>query len=296
VRVGVERNGGPEPRAADASGGTRRVTPLRLASDVEDFVRRPVGAGVLVETSFVWCASPTLAGSTCWGAPDAEQTRRVMRVFDTFLHPDLGPQLDVVLDGYLIEHVHAGAVVVWLDWTRRHLDQLRRRIRRQIGVPPPGVGALMLSGMLALLGETHPYRLVATPKEAYRLLLRDRGDALREQIATQVASVSNTSAITGALRALLRASGGDLTLEKAARRLHRSTRSLQRALIATGSSFRSEQLKARLAAAEELLSSSDDKLTTIAARLGLTEQGLNRLIRDRLGLTPDAWRRQLRSR
>src|SRR5262245_59774562 len=112
-------------------------------------MRRPVGAGVLIETSFVWCASSSLAGSTCWGAPDAEQTRRVMRVFDTFMHPQIGPNLEVVLDGYLIDAVNPGAVVAMLDWTRSHFRQLKRRIVRQIGVPPPGIGGLMLCGIFA---------------------------------------------------------------------------------------------------------------------------------------------------
>jgi AraC-like DNA-binding protein len=109
-----------------------------------------------------------------------------------------------------------------------------------------------------------------------------------------VEGASKSSA--AALRTLLRTRGGNLPLEDAAKLLHRSPRSLQRELVAVGSSFRAEQIQARLTAAQELLSSTGDKLAVVAGQLGLSEQGLNRLFRERVGVTPEAWRRRLRSR
>jgi AraC-like DNA-binding protein len=103
--------------------------------------------------------------------------------------------------------------------------------------------------------------------------------------------------LLGELRSLLRAHDGKLTVEEAARLLGRSTRSLQRELEAvSATSFRDEQARARMAAVAELLAASDDKIAAIAARVGLSAAGLNRLIRDRIGTTVDAWRRRLRSR
>jgi len=272
------------------------MTRLRVVGSVEEFAGHPVGAGVLVETSFVWCASPTLGGSTCWGAPNAEQTRRVMRALATIMHPDLGPGMDVILDGYRIDTVDPGAVLVMFEWTRQHLGELTRKIKRQVGVPPPSLGALILAGMLPVLGESYPHRIVTTPLEAFRHMLGAGGDALCDEVMGHVATASQTSALTGALRALLRTRSGNLTLEEASRLLHISSRTLQRELIAVATSFRAEQLQSRLVAAQELLYTSDEKLAVIAGRLGLSEQGLNRLVRDRMQTTPELWRRQLRNR
>jgi AraC-like DNA-binding protein len=270
---------------------------LRIASDIGEFMRRPVGAGVLVETNFLWCASPSLGGTIGWGSPTGEQAQRVMEVVAAIFHPTIGPELDLVLDGFRLEQVNPGVVMAIFEWTRRNLDALKRRIRRQVGVSPPGLGGILLAGMLPMLGNPYGFEIVATPKQAYRLLLgNDEGDALHDEIMAHVDRFSRTPPLVGELRNLLRAHQGNLTVEQAAGMLGRSPRSLQRELEAVATSFRREQAQVRLIAAEELLAASDDKLAVIAARLGLSVHGLNRLIRDRMGTTLEAWRRLLRNR
>jgi AraC-like DNA-binding protein len=270
---------------------------LRLASDVPDFVREPVGAGVLVETNFLWCASPTLVGSVGWGSPSGKQVERVMSVCDTIFHPSLGPEVDVILDGYRLDEVSPAVAMGIFDWTRRNLQRLFKRIRRQVGVPPPGIGGILLSGLLPSLGETWPYRIVSTPEAAYRFAVGDEAEALLAEINEHVNRFNRVPPLLGELRALLRVHQGNLSLEDAARQLGRSTRTLQRDLEAvTKSSFRDEQARARLQAVAELLATSDDKVMSIAARVGLSATALNRLIRERIGVTVDAWRSRLRGR
>ena len=259
-------------------------------------MQQPVGTGVLVETNFIWCVSPTLGGSTGWGSPTGEQAERVMRVVSAMFHPTVGPQLDVVLDGYRLQQVNPAAAMAIFEWARKNLDELKRRIRRQVGVAPPSVGGVLLAGILPMLGETYRFQVVPTPEEAYRVVLGDEGDALREEIAGYVDRFSGTPPLVGELRNLLRAHNRGLTVEEAARLLGRSPRTLQRELEAAKTSFRDEQAQARLVAAAELLAASDDKLSVIAARIGLSANGLNRLIRERVGTTVDAWRRRLRLR
>ena len=270
---------------------------LRIARDVDEFMQRPLGAAVHVETNFLWCASASLAGSVGWGSPTGKQVERVMRVCDALFHPSLGPQLDIVLDGYRLDQVGVGVVTGIFGWARQNLSALRERIRYQVGVPPPGVGGLLLAGILPLLGESYPFQVVPTPEAAYRVLLGDQGDALRQEIDDHVNRLNHIAPLTAELRSLLRAHHGNITLEEAARLLGRSARSLQRELETTSAtSFRDEQARARLLAAAELLSGSDEKIVAVAARLGLSATGLNRLIRERIGLTVDAWRRRLRDR
>jgi hypothetical protein len=120
---------------------------IRVARDVGEFMRRPLGAGVLVETNFIWCASPSLGGSVGWGSPTGKQAERVMGVCAAMFHDTLGPQMDVILDGYRLDQVSPAVAMAIFDWVRRNLDALKKRIRRQLGVPPPGVGGLLLSGM-----------------------------------------------------------------------------------------------------------------------------------------------------
>jgi AraC-like DNA-binding protein len=270
---------------------------LRLARDVGEFMRHPLGAGVVVETNFVWCASTSLGGSVGWGSPTGQQAERVMGVCAAIFHDTLGPQMDIILDGSRLDQVSPAVAMAIFEWARRNLDALRKRIRRQIGVPPPGVGGLLLSGMLPLLGNTYPFRIVPTTEAAYRLASGAEGDALREEIAEHVNRFNRIPPLVAELRSLLRAHDGRLTVDEAARLLGRSTRSLQRELEAvSATSFRDEQARAKLAAVAELLAASDDKIGGIAARVGLSAAGLNRLIRDRIGTTVDAWRRRLRSR
>jgi AraC-like DNA-binding protein len=270
---------------------------LRLARDVGEFVRKPLGAAVLVETNFIWCASPTLAGTVGWGRPTGTQAERVMTVCDTLFHETLGPQLDIILDGSQLDEVKAAVAVAIFEWARRNFAALRTRIRRQFGVPPPGVGGILLSGMLPMLGDAYPFRIVPTPEAAFRLACDNDGDALREEVAEHVRGFNQVPPLVGELRTLLRGHGGKLTIDEAARRLGRSPRTLQRDLEAVGgTSFRDEQARARLAAIAELLAASDDKIATIAGRVGLSAGGLNRLIRDRIGTTVDAWRQRLRGR
>src|SRR5439155_12325071 len=121
---------------------------LRIASDVGDFLSAPLGAGVLVEANFRWCASASVGGSIGWGSPTGKQAERVMTVCDAIFHSSLGPEKVIVLDGYLLDQVRPAVAMAIFDWTRPNLQRLRKRIRRQVGVPPPGIGGILLSGLL----------------------------------------------------------------------------------------------------------------------------------------------------
>jgi AraC-like DNA-binding protein len=266
---------------------------LREARDRDDFLRNPVGASIVVETSLVWCASPTLGGSTCWGSPTADQTRRVLRIFDAILHPSVGPNLDLILDGHALETVDPAAALVLMSWTKTNLGELRRRIRRQLGVPPAGVGALLIAGILPILGEGYQHKVLSEPREPYRIL---GCEPLYDEIWGKISAIGDVTPIVSSLRSLLRARQGKLSVSDAAKLLDKSSRALQRELAAAATSFRAEQREVRMSIARELLANTDDKLAAVAESLGLSEGGFNLLVRESLGMTPEAWRRQLKSR
>jgi|GEM_PF-2998489 len=72
-----------------------------IEADPATYADAPIGRWTAVGTSVVWCYSPTLCGSTCWGVPTVDDVNAVMRVFDTGA-PFIAPKFDVVLDGRAI--------------------------------------------------------------------------------------------------------------------------------------------------------------------------------------------------
>jgi AraC-like DNA-binding protein len=72
-----------------------------------------------------------------------------------------------------------------------------------------------------------------------------------------------------------------------------STRHLQRALVAAGTTFRDERLQARMTRAERLLANSDESLVSVAVRCGYAHApAFTRAFKGRHdGMTPKEWRR-----
>lgn len=276
---------------------------MREARSEDAFIRAPVGRWCVAGTAVMWCLSPTLCGGAAWGRPTATDARAVLRLFDAF--DTLAPRFDVLLDGSAVEGLDPEAVGVLFEWASGRIDDLRRRVRRRIGVVPSGLDGLVLSGITPMLGAPHPDLIVTSPREGFRLLLddvdergarasADRADALEQEVSAIVSRVRGTPALLLRLRRWLRERQGIGAVADAARELAVSPRSLQRALTGAGTSFRQETLDARFDAAARLLASTDDKVAAIAARLGVTDAALAQLMRARTGLTPAEFRRQRR--
>ena len=264
---------------------------MQPCADGNSFVRAPVGRWIAAGCTIVWCHSPTLCGAVCWGRQTAEQTRSVMRLFDGF--PQLASQFDILLDGSAIEKVETASLMVLVDWVREHLSELRRCLRKEVGVVPPGPGGFLLAGISPVLSGSWPVSLVRDAREAYRAVLPGDGDALCDEVCALVEEVRGVPPLVSELRQLLRVKRGRLSVRQAAAAMHLSPRTLQRALGEFGRSYRQEQQEARYIAAEELLA-GDDKITSVAAQLGLSEASFTTLIRMRAGVTPGELRRRLR--
>ncbi len=107
------------------------------------------------------------------------------------------------------------------------------------------------------------------------------------------AIVGRVRAVPSAILALRAMLGEDVEtgIDEAAKRLSMSPRSLQRLLQQHGTSFHDEQTSARFALAEALLRAGDEKVASIARRVGCSERTLTSLFRARTGLTPSDWRK-----
>jgi len=180
-----------------------------------------------------------------------------------------------------------------LSWVAERRETFVKRIRVQIGVVSSTVAGVTLAGILPVLGETHDFRVMNDAKAAFEALSPE-GARLFEQVEAAVREAQAVPAELRALRDLLRARKGDVGLDDAARAIGSSSRSLQRTLQQQGTSFRDEVRDARFALASELLVQSDDKVSVIAMRLGLSETALTQLVKDKTGRTPAELRRKAR--
>ncbi len=257
------------------------------------FLRDPVGSWLVASpTAVVFCAASDLCGCTAWGRPSRADVERLLEVFGGFRHPKLAARFDVILDGRAIEGVDPDALQLLIAWLDERKTELAARVRVQYGVIADTLVGVTLAGILPVLGETHDYRVVRDPREAFRDL-SPAWEALADEVDAAVAQARGAPRELRELRDLLRARAA-ATIETAARALGVSVRTLQRVLQEGGTTFRDEVRDARFGAARELLVHGDDKVAAIARRVGLSENALARLVREKTGVTPAELRKRHR--
>jgi AraC-like DNA-binding protein len=283
--LGCMRSPGPTSSAPTSMALVR-------AASLDEYVREPRGRWIDVGTNVTWCASSSLGGATVWGAPDADTTAAILHSFEGLWAQSMAPQVDVVLDAREVERIDADALAVLLAWLARCRERLVSVVRQQIGVVSPGFVGLTLSGVLPVVGATHPFRVVHDPREAHRLLGGE--GALGDEIDALVGAVRGVSSDVRRLRALFDTHPLSLTIADAARALGLSSRTLQRTLSDAGTSFQRELRDARFRAACDRLSNGDDKIAVVARAVGLSEGALTSLFRERIGRTPTEFRRDAR--
>jgi len=263
---------------------------MQRAASLEAFVRDPIGSWIVSGPSLAWCSSPERGGSTVWGSPDREATRAILRPFEGVWAPKMSERVDIFFDARRVERVDPLALGVVVEWTVARRKEIERRVRRQVSVVPPGAVGFLLSGILPVIGETHPFRVVHDHVEGYRAFFPEGGDALGAEVEGLVEAAIGIPVELRKTREHLRDHVVDATLASTARAIGTSPRSLQRVLAGAATTFQTELQNARFTRACELLRSTDEKIAAIAGEVGLTEGGLSRLFRDRLGCSAARYR------
>jgi len=267
---------------------------MERARSHQTFLRAPVGRWLLASpVTLVFCASPELAGCIVWGRPTRDDVERLLAAFMAYRNAAIAARVDVVLDGRGVEGVDPDALAYLLSWLGAHRAELVDRIRLQYGVIHDGMIGVLLAGILPVLGETHVFRVVRDARDAFGALSTD-GGAICAELEALVAQARAVPRELRELRELLRSGSRGTTIEKAATSLRVSVRSLQRALAESDTTFRDEVRDARFAEIQGLLVGGDEKVATIARRVGISENALTRLVRDRTGVTPAELRRKHR--
>lgn len=259
---------------------------MERAATTAEFLRDPIGRWVVpAAVSVVYCASSTLAGCVVWGSPTAGDTELVLEAFGALEHPRIAPPIDFIVDGRGIESIDKAAVASLVGWVRKHQKRLALRVRRQVGVVGDNVTGLALAGIFPVFGALHSVQ-IARDAELASVDLSPETRAAWDEITSVVETVRGSDSRMAALRDLMRDSPGEMSLERAARALSMSVRSLQRLLTEHGTSFSVELRDARFTVARDLLVTTTEKVAAIAARVGLSQTALFDLVREKAGTTP----------
>jgi AraC-like DNA-binding protein len=262
------------------------------APSLEAFIEEPAGGWLALGSAVVWCADSTLCGAVAWGRPTEHEVRDILRVFAAY--DTMAAEFDLVLDGRRITGIDPGPLGQLIEWLSAHRDGLAKRVRLQMGVIDDTLAGITLSGILPALGDTHRFKLVRKAEDAFVALRGEAGEPLAREVEAAVEAARGESEELRQLREHLKRHDGRVELHDAARELRVSTRTLQRSLQLQGTSFQDEVKQARFAAAEALIVGTDDKISAVAARVGVSEGVLTRIVREVTGLTPGELRKARR--
>lgn len=216
------------------------------------------------------------------GNPTLQEVELLHRAMATASRYDLLIDASLLgcLDPAVFEHMSA--------WLTRH----KGLVARLALVRPSGLTGAVVTGLYQLLEPTGPFQTFTDASAAAHWLDLTHAQALLRAITDEHAHAQSW---LRELRVSLRACSGSLGLPETARKLGMSVRTLQRKLESAATSFRVEQLSAKLERAQTLMLTSDASLTRIAIDLEFASpQHFSTLFRKHCGCTPSQWREQRR--
>jgi len=260
---------------------------VRVARDADDYRADPIGAYLAVRRALVFCARPALWGFALWGRPNETDVRRLVPLLELELAPGAAPHASLV-DVRRLEAGDPRAFAVLARYLRGHWSAFRTRVTRLALVRPAGVLGATVAGFYQVAGAPYPVRVFdALPAAAGWLRAGDVARVLEAALA----DASGAPSILLELRRWLDGHLDRASLASAARALSRAPRSLQRDLLAAGTTFQRELNAARIRLARRLLVETESPLTEIAYDVGCASpQHFSKLFRKVTGVAPSAWR------
>lgn len=267
------------------------MTPVQ---NLDAFLSAAPGHCYVGPTSLIWCAKPDLVGLIQWGVLDEVSVREMVLILEGIRHDAMPPAGRLLVDFRRVSAVDGQVLVGFAALARQKLPAWSRRIAKQAVIIPEGVTGVLLAGALPSATPRYPLRYVRTLDEAVAFL----GDDVTEphlEAMTFAANARDRAPLIVRLRQQLAGDLIDSSVERSAAALVVSPRTLQRELERNGTCFRDELRRARVVAAEQLLALTDDKIDTIAARVGFVSGSrLSAAIRRERNVTASALRAHLR--
>lgn len=233
----------------------------------------------------VWCDGQGSVGVFATGPQRTRDTERVQRAWEVL--GARAPWSSVHVDAAAFGDDPAALTEV-LAYHPRFAGSSARGAGRITLVLPSDWSSAWWMG-IATMASSHGLPIV---------VVQDAGKAwqgtdplLARRVIQLEASLRADAALTRRLEERLEADP-TLSVENAARALGCSPRTLQRVLAGSGDTFLALRSAARLALARRLLHSTDDKLSTIATRVGFSSRShFVMWFRDATGEAPSTYRR-----
>ncbi len=223
-----------------------------------------------------------LAGRFQVGLADAAEMAKVLRG-----QHERFPRHASLVDLRALVHIDPAALGVLAEAMTALVPLNMTLTERGAVLRPDGVPGMAVAGFFQVLGAGYETRVFTDPDLALAWLFPDGAPT---ELASWMSLVDpRASVLTDRLRGELVASPM-LSLERAARSLGVSARSLQRALHEDGSSFRHEAEVARVRLAQELLRDPERSIKDVASSVGMTATAFTTCFRRVTGSTPTRWR------
>ncbi len=275
------------PSLPAESSYTSAVTPCSAA----EFLEAPEGRYVTA-ASWFYFATSAIVGCVAWGRPGPEDAEAVIRLGSVWLDPRV-PARGSFFDVRSVEVAQAAAVFpVFREHMEQRRGELARAVTRFAIVHPQGIVGVVASGFFGMVPPPYPLRLFTDVDEALAWLGEAEPSRLANELTSIRAAIDGTSPSLRELQRVLDAGLRHTTLARAARSLGLSARTLQRRLRADGTTFERELNRARVRAAQALMSETDASLTAIAFEVGCASPAhLSVLFRKVTGESPSEWRR-----
>jgi AraC-like DNA-binding protein len=262
---------------------------MRAEPSIRRFVSDPIDRYIARRAFVIWCASPTLAGTTFWGSLDAREAAELVELWE--YSRALADQHDAIVDASRLRSVDRVGYRQIVGYVRSRTDY-GDRVRKQFVVTPrDDISGPMVAGLPTFLRLRFDWQLFGSLVEGLRWLGRGDADRACAEIAPVIDQAVASSQALHEVRAHVAREPLGATLRSVSRALGRSERSLQRELSTAGTSFRNEVRHARAHAAAILLADTDLKLEAVARKVGYASMShFASAFRDVIGEPPLAYR------
>ena len=217
----------------------------------------------------MWCYAPDLQGGMIWGTLDMRTIREWFEAGRFVEHRSITTLRCALTDLTGLERADSETMIGFAAAARGIDSTWWRGLERQAMILPEGFDGVMVAGALTMTRVQHEVRVVHDAADAFAFVDHP-GVAIAHAAASQlIAAYRGSPSVLARLRTQLARNLNGSTVESSAVALAMSTRTLQRELQRSRTSFSEQLRQVRIATAERLLVHSDLKIQTIATQVGL---------------------------
>jgi AraC-like DNA-binding protein len=265
------------------------------AFGLDELLGAPTGRYLTGPAWLSFIVDPRLVGVIVWGRPSGDQIVDLVRAHER-MRPVLASRTAALVDVRHLDWPDPSAFSVVARYLAERRDWLGEYIDR-FALVRPHLGAVGAAGAGFFDVAARPFAVETFTDLRAALDWLERADAaeLDAELEALFAEASGTPPLLRRLRDRLDTAPGALSLADAARAVGSTERSLQRALKSCGTTFQTEQGRARVRTAQRLLRESDASIAQVAADVGCGSiSHFSALFRRIAGETPSDWRKRHR--